>query len=219
MTNASHQEFYDTLLKKASKAYEDSPASKFKKQLHYSVAATPIRPYKGLVIGINWGGSEANQKAQETMPGEDELTEEIIKKDYKFLQRSVENLEKYFKLQFNKVDFNYSNICFFRTHREKDLTFQDYKNSFPLFRDYVEYLNPSWILIFGVTVVNRIVQIDSEAITEKKAIYDDEQKFYGYKGLLIGIPFYCVPHPNARLKNNSRNKIWEKMEIKLPDTK
>jgi hypothetical protein len=143
-------EFFKQLIKKTEEAFKRSPINN-KNNLAYSISATPLRVGKPLILGINWGGYGHGFESQERMPKPEELTADIIKSDYKFLERSKAYLEEYLNLDLDRVDFNYSNLCFFRSRAEKDLTFADYQNSYPLVKELIQYLKPEYILVFGVT--------------------------------------------------------------------
>ncbi|HEY8388647.1 MAG TPA: hypothetical protein VIK74_08590, partial [Parasegetibacter sp.] len=109
-----------------------------------SICATPISKDSGIIFGINWGGS-GNFLPQTVMPKGNDIA------DYHFIKQSRQFLEKHWQLDVLNINFNYTNLCFFRTPKEKDLTSDDYKLSLPLFEKYVRYINPPWLLSIGGT--------------------------------------------------------------------
>jgi hypothetical protein len=113
-------------------------------QWNYSICATPISKGNGVIFGINWGGS-GDFTAGTVMPTGDDIA------GYHFIKQSKTFLEKHWQIDISKINFNYTNLCFFRTPKEKDLSFDDYKLSWPLFEKYVDYINPPWLLSIGVT--------------------------------------------------------------------
>jgi hypothetical protein len=205
-------EFFAQLLAKTEKKYRESPIGKNAK-LAYSITATPLRRGKPLILGINWGGSGAGFESQDRMPTPYDLTTEKIRGDYKFLERSRGYFKKYSQLEMDldQVDFNYANLCFFRSRAEKDLTYTDYEYSYPLAKELIKYLEPKHILVFGVTALNRIKELGNGDLTTTNEFVDSDNKHRGFKGKFLGFDFFCLPHPNARVKSASRDELWEKV--------
>src|SRR3569623_58374 len=116
----------------------------------------PIQLKKGILMGINWEADD-NHMAQSAMPDG--------KISQTFIKRSKQYLEDYLKLNFININFNYANLCFFRSPHESDLMNEDYSLSLPLFKGYVEYIKPQ----------------------SCKEIPDSLGKFKGISGTLWGI--------------------------------
>lgn len=198
------ENFFQQLREQTKKNFTDTPIYQMQKRLgkqwNYSVCGTPIQNKKGILMGINWGADE-NNEAQLVMPdGKDIAT-------YKFIKRSKKYLETYLQLNLDTVDFNYANLCFFRSPGEKDLMNEDYKQSLPLFKQYVEFIKPPWIFSLGESNTKRLQQLGE--LKSCKEIPDSQSKFKGIIGNLWGVPYFSVPHPNARVKAKSRDEIWK----------
>ena len=206
----TEQEFFANLAIKTAAAFQESPIAG-KNQLAYAISATPLRKEKPLILGINWGGSGSGFEAQKRMPTDEDLTADIIRSDYNFLERSKPYFEKYLQLDLHKPEFNYSNLCFFRSRAERDLAPEDYQKSYPLVKELIEYINPQFILALGVTVYQRIKEIKNEDLLEVKEVLDSDNKHRGFRGKFLGHDFYCLPHPNARVKTVSREELWQKV--------
>jgi hypothetical protein len=199
-------EFFKELLVKTKTEFYKSPIYKKqnddKNRWGFSICGTPIQKGKGILLGINWGGHGEYDEQKEMPNGNDILT-------YNFIQRSQPFFDTYLSLKVDKVDFNYTNLCFFRTPDIKSLSFQDYECSCPLFQQYVEYIKPRWIFSLGIK--NYYLLKDMKKLSSTEEFHDSESKHMGATGKFLSYNFYAVPHPNARIKTNSRNEIWDKV--------
>ncbi len=200
----SEDVFFKQLLDRTKQVFKITDVYKkqqgLKQNWNYSVCGTPIQKNKGILLGINWGADD-NHEPQSDMPeGKDIL-------EYRFINRSKKYLENYLKLDFNSINFNYTNLCFFRTKAEKDLSDDDYKSSLPLFKSFVEFINPPWIFSLGTGNYYRLQQFGE--LKNIKEFPDSENKFKGVTATLWGHKFYAVPHPNAHVKGASRDEIWK----------
>lgn len=198
----TEQEFFEYLLFKTDDAFNKSHQKD--KGWFYSICGTPIQVNKGIIIGINWGVDNKHQhKRQSKM----EIDEEI--KNYKFIKNSSDFLINYLQINLEILDFNYSNLCFFRTPKENNLTFADYELSIPLFKEYVKFINPPWIFSFGITNFLRLLESKIIKKEQYKKHPDNNNKFYGVSGKLWDTNFYAVPHPNAHVPSEARLTIWK----------
>lgn len=205
----NEHEFFEYLLYKTEIAFNQCHQKD--QGWFYSICGTPIQVNKGIIIGINWGVDNHYQHQRQSKM---ELDEEI--KNYKFIKRSSPFLQNYLHIDLEKLDFNYSNLCFFRTPKENNLTFNDYALSIPLFKEYVKFINPPWIFSFGITNFLRLIQAGEIIKDQFKKHPDNNNKFYGVSGKLWGAKFYAVPHPGAHMSIDARLKIWNSImdEIK-----
>ncbi len=206
----SEELFFQNLLLNTKEAFSNSAICVKQKHLNqewnYSVCGTPLQVGKGIIMGINWG-ADGNHPAQTMMPdGRDIL-------DYKFISRSRLLLESYIKIDFVSLNFNYTNLCFFRTPRESLLEDKDYELSLPIFRQLVEYINPPWI--FSLAIRNYQTLSRLKQLHDTKEFKDSSQKVTGIKAQLWEYPFYAVPHPNARVSSKSRQEIWKQVGNQL----
>lgn len=200
------QQFLHRLLADTKEKFLSSPVFAEQQQLgrqwNYSVCGTPIQVGKGILLGINWGVSGDHQPQTEMPDGKDIPT-------YNFIHRSRHFIENYLLLDFDTMNFNYTNLCFFRTPNEIFLRPKDYENSLPLFKQFVEFVKPNWI--FSLSNNNSKILSQFGQLTDSTDFFDSEQKHKGVKAKLWGHPYFSVPHPNARVKAKSRNEIWERI--------
>lgn len=207
------QEIYDSTLAKVILSFSDS--SIFKKQnlagknWGLSICATPIQIGKGIILGINWGGGNSkdeNFKIQQEMPSKESFLKDYIQGSYAFLKKSQKLIQEFVRAHIEKVEFNYTNLCFFRSPASKDLEYKDYEICLPIFKMLVIDINPPWILSLG----NSNMNILKPLIKDLKRVKTIGSIHLAYFGKLWEHDFYCVPHPNARrLSNAIRYEIWK----------
>lgn len=199
----SSNDFFDHLLNETKKQFKKSHVfSKqtiLKKKWNYAICATPIQKDKGVIFGINWGGSDGYEP-QSCMPTGDGIP------NYHFIQQSRQLLENNWGLNITSINFNYTNLCFFRTPKENDLTISDYELSLPLFEKYIRYINPPWLLSIGGT--NLKVLDHFGALRNVQRHFDKQNKYKGHSGKLWDYNIFSVPHPSARLTSEARQTIW-----------
>lgn len=206
LTEMSEESFFSELLADICIQFHKSPV--YQKQLkldcqwNYAVCATPISIGNGIIFGINWGGAD-NFSPQTVMPKGNGIA------DYHFIKQNKQYLEKHWRLNISNINFNYTNLCFFRTPAEKDLSIDDYKLSLPLFEKYVRYINPPWLLSIGGT---NIKVLDSLGLLKNiQRHFDNQNKFKGHSAQLWDYNLFSVPHPTARLTTEARQTIWSKV--------
>lgn len=165
---------------------------------NYAVCATPIQKSKGVIFGINWGGN--NMDPQSKMPDGSGI------KNYRFIKQSRALLEEYWGVNIEEPDFNYTNLCSFRSPRANQLTDKDYELSLPLFEKYIRYIQPPWIISLGRKNVQMLQHFG--VLKNIQPLCDHTNKHKGYSGELWESNFFSVPHPGARLTSASRKEIW-----------
>jgi len=199
------QEIYNTLLEEANSAFMESSIIKKQQNWGLSVCATPIQIGKPIILGINWGGGDSED--QKEMPSKDFFKKDYDNKcDYTFLKKSQKLIEEFLKIDVEKAEFNYTNLCFFRSPKSSDLIYNDYKVCLPTIEKLVNYIKPPWILSLG----NSNMAVLKPKLNELKTFKTAGTSHPGYSGILWGYNFYCFPHPNARkLSNDTRYEIWK----------
>ncbi len=202
--------FFEELRQKTLDIFYESPIYKKQheenQQWGFSICGTPIQIGKGIIFGINWGGN-GEYEDQSEMPKGNEILE------YDFIKRSKTFFDKYLHLKFDEPNFNYTNLCFFRTPNIKYLSFQDYERSYPLFVEYVKFIQPPWIFSLGITGYDILKKLGP--LKADPDIRDSSQSQRGATGKFFGFNFYAVPHPNAHLKGDSRQEIWAQIGEKF----
>ena len=167
----------------------------------FSLCGTPIQRRKPVIFGINWGGSEKNLR-QSQMPNGDDI------RNYRFIKQSAPYLKEFFDLETNQLDFNYTNLCFFRTQGIQTLKQEHFKLGLPIFRKYLEYIQPPYIISLGNSSINLLTEIEPGFSIMKKV---SSGIHYGYYGKLYDLELYSAPHPSARLKKIDRSSIWNQL--------
>jgi len=206
----SPESFFADLLALTEQQFKQSPA--YQKQLkrgqqwNYAVCATPIAQRKGIIFGINWGGSDG-YKPQTKYPSGKDIVE------YPFIYRIRKSLTSHLSLDFEELNFNYTNLCFFRTPTAYLLENDDFKLSLSPFEEFVKYINPPWLLSIGLKNIDTLNNLG--LLSDKKWLFDDEERFSGFSGRLWDWNIFAVPHPNAHIKGEARAIIWEKVIIEM----
>jgi len=131
--------------------------------------------------------------------------------DYDFIGDSAGFLQKYFAIDTSMPDFNYTNLCFFRTPSIKYLSAKDYKLSLPLFEEYVAYVQPPYLLSIGTG--NFDVLRKQKRIAEWKQTDVASAPMQGIAARYNGIKSLFVPHPQARLTNEHRAELWRQTAL------
>jgi len=174
-----------------------------------SLCATPIQVGEGLILGINWGGGGPRDKyeygSQDKMPTPEEFQHDLNNGDYRFLIRSKGYVKQYLKVDLESGNFNYTNLCLFRSPNQKYLLPEDYESCFETFKLLVREISPLWIISLGTANIERLKALDLTFSPQMK--FSGRAK--GCTGKLLDRSFYCVPHPNAHLSKSDRDSVWQ----------
>jgi len=204
---------FDVLLDKAKRLFEFSEV-KFRQNRNtlkwgLSLCATPINPGKVVILGISWGGAVSAENArysiQSRFPTKEEFLEDYNAGEYPFIQKSKEFISEFLQIKIEDVEFNYTNVCLFRSPNVSDLSIKEVRWCMPILKEFIEFIDPPFILSLGNT---NIVYLEPD-LRELKKFTEVGTPHVGYSGILWSHPFYSVPHPNARkLTDEVRHKIW-----------
>ena len=194
-------QFFKQLIEKTRLAYEKSPV--YEKYGHknwkYAICDTPIKKGGDLLFGLNWGGK--SHHAQEHMHSN-------YDRNFRLAKHADKYLNKYFKLKLE--DLNYSNLCFFRTPKSNLLKKKDWELSLPLFKEYVEFIEPPRSIMFGkpnYLLRENIKNFDRLEFNQSK------KRAFAYTGLLFDkYPFASVPHPSSTVTNEGRDFLWSEIQ-------
>jgi hypothetical protein len=204
---------FDILLDKAYRLFEFSEV-KFRQNRNtskwgLSLCATPVNPGKAVILGISWGGAVSagvsRYSIQRRFPTREEFLEDYYVGGYPFIQKSKDLMNEFLQINIEDVEFNYTNVCLFRSPNVSDLSIKEVRWCMPILKEFIELINPPCILSLGNT---NIVYLEPDLRVLKK-FTETGTPHVGYSGMLWGRPFYSVPHPNARkLTDEVRYKIW-----------
>jgi uracil-DNA glycosylase family 4 len=205
---------FEDLIEKAKRVFEISELKVRQDKNNYkfglSLCATPMLTGKGVILGINWGGGSAADKTsystQNKLPTKEEFLNDYNKGGYRFIQRSKDLISEFLKIKAEDVEFNYTNVCLFRSPNISDLSIKDVRLCVPILEKFIELINPPWILSLGNTNIKYL----KPNLRDLKRIVKVGTSHIGYTGTLWSYKIYSVPHPNARkLTNDVRHKIWK----------
>lgn len=204
---------FDILLDKAQRLFELSEV-KFRQERNMlkwglSLCATPVNPGKAVILGISWGGVVMTDKnrysVQRRYPTKEEFLEDYKEGAYPFIHKSSKFISEFLQLGIEDVEFNYTNVCLFRSPNVSDLSIKEVRWCIPILKEFIELIDPPCILSLGNT---NIVYLEPD-LRELKKLTETGTPHVGYSGMLWNRPFYSVPHPNARkLSDEVRHKIW-----------
>ena len=177
---------------------------------NYAISATKLRKGVGIIFGINRGADNTPHEFPPDIPTDDPY---LI--NYRFISKSKDNLRDALNLKFQpgNFNFNYSNLCFFRSKKVNELLPDYFKKSLPLFKMYVSYIHPPWLLALGTTIYKELSKCDD--FKEAGYLPQDKRAFKLYYGQFMGIPIYILPHPEARVKGERREALWKLLKNQL----
>ena len=130
--------------------------------------------------------------------------------NYTFIKQSRKYLEQ-LGLNFSDINFNYTNLCFFRTPKANLLEEDDFRLSVPLFEKYVRYINPPWLLSIGGKNMKILDKLGLLRDIERH--YDHHGRFKGHSALLWNWNVFSAPHSQAKMTNKARQTIWDKLIV------
>lgn len=194
-------EFFHSALARLDQKYKEFALSgDLKLTGGYSLCGTPLQQGKPLLMGINWGGAEKELK-QDRMPAGDDVP------GYHFMKRSEPFLRRYLKIDPVSLEFNYANLCFFRTTDIQGLKTEHFEASLPILKDFVAYIKPPYILSLGNSTLPILQNLAKEAFVIEYSHLVGQH--FGHVGKLYDTPFFSVPHPSARVRKIDREGIWK----------
>lgn len=202
-------EFFNQLLIKTENAFHQSDVIHTNPNWSYSVCGTPIYRNAGLIAGLNWGGGGSGEifEAQVKYPNGSDV------ESYQFIKRLFPFLREYLKVEDIK-HLNYSNLSFFRSPHLSDLTKKDWELSKSLFHDYIAYVQPEWIVLLGITGLDKATKLlDVETIEQFNV--GKEKVFKAFKAQSSSLTkltnLFAFPHPSARVPLRIREQLWREV--------
>lgn len=189
-----------------NKAWNESDIKKKHPEWAWSLAATQLYTDSLVIVGFNWGAAvKEKYQPQESLPDQP-----WPKQDLGSLARTL----PYLQTHFPDIDLDrvvQTNYCFFRSHKEGDISSRDVALSHHIFLDLLRDLRPKHILVFSAILRDRILpqlsQIKEAKITSGKkkpralrAIWSIDER---------EIPVGIVPHPNNAITGEARKMCWD----------
>ncbi|BFP40573.1 hypothetical protein FGF1_14180 [Flavobacteriaceae bacterium GF1] len=209
----TEKQFFKQLQEKTDRVFKNSEVySKNKdKNWYYSICNGPIYSKKPIVFGLNWGVSQdkdfEGHQAQTSYPS-------IIDNDtWPFKTHVNHYLLKYFGYTFDEV--NYSNLCFFRTPNTDYLSYQDWRDAIPLFKEYVEYINPPYLIMMGAPKYlneQELSSIENHGVLPEGK---NRRSFVRTGVLFYKFKFGSVPHSAAHISPNTHDILWKILKEKF----
>ena len=203
--------FFSLLIRETEQRWSLSPISKkYKEPLYYSVCGTSIKRNKGVMFGLNWGGS--NKPGDQYEPQQSMPCDISDSDNYRFIHVQLPYLEEFLKI--SSVDeINYSNLCFFRSSKISDLDEKDWDHSLELFDIFINYVNPEWLIFtsIGTARVAKLFSLSGFRKIQERSFDQGNKMFTAYKGKYQNsIPMYTVPYPYRAggISEETRYKIW-----------
>jgi len=198
------EDFFYDLLKKTEVVFKQSATRKMypEENWNFAICETPIQKGKGLFFGLNWGGDNIDQQSVYPPKHKD--------RNWKFVTQSRPFFKEYFDADIE--DLNYSNLCFFRSPDMNSFEGSDWDLALPLFKEYVDFVEPSWSLMLGKPpsrLNNHIKGYERHVVINES----NDRRVFGYTGKLFGaIPFGSVPHTESQISTEARHEIWSKVK-------
>lgn len=200
----TEDDFFNELAKETDEIYLQSPVFKKNEKMNwwYSICNGPILKNRPVVFGLNWGVAKNHlHSPQRNQPSETDNNK------WPFRNQLDHYLSNHFKLDSDKI--NYSNLCFFRTPKANYLSYQDWRMAIPLFKKYVDFVQPPYAIMLGSPKhLNEEEYSDRERISHISE--GRTKRAFIHTGVLFGkYKFVSVPHPQARVVRESRDFLWE----------
>jgi hypothetical protein len=176
---------------------------------YYALAATKLEVKRPLIVGFNFNlKDKINQYSEELIP---QIEYPFEKNKRLRTKKWVQKSENFF-IDYSRegIFSTISNICFFRAKEGKELTARDINLCKPIFKKFVDYLKPSYIISFrenNAWLDEHLLDIHSIKIIDQKS------SILVKKGKVIinskEYTFYQLPHPEKRISIKNREKAWE----------
>ncbi len=205
--------FFNKLQITTEKVFKESDV--YSKNKHenwfYSICNGPIFREKPIVFGLNWGVSRSEDykghSPQKTYP------KDIDTNTWPFKNHVNHFLQKYFGHSFDEV--NYSNLCFFRTPNIDYLSYKDWRDSIPLFREYVQYVNPPYLIMMGSP--KYLNKLELKEIQEYGFLPEGKKRraFTRIGVLFDKYKFGSVPHSAAYISQDTHDVLWKILSEKF----
>ncbi|RLD55853.1 MAG: hypothetical protein DRJ01_16075 [Bacteroidetes bacterium] len=208
--------FFNKLLYEIRQAYYLSDIYNIykEKEWYYSVTSTKFSKNKPLIVGLNWGVDNNwinNGNKYSPQCNYPFSTFEGLHDDLGSFKRTIPLFHKYFTSALFGMQ---TNLCFFRSEKENQLTKKDIELCTPIFDKLIKYTSPSCIIVFSKEAHNYFINREHRKINTE-SFSTDKKTIYFSKGKVIinnkEIDYYHLPHPNSYRfhKTEYIEKVWE----------
>lgn len=207
------KEKLEALLCDLATAYKISDINKFcienDLSWHYSLLTTALEIKKPLIVGFNWGAANGiSYRPQHRIERVN-----FLNQDLGSLKRTLPFFARYLGLD-EITSASQTNLCFFRSHKESQISKRDILLCEPIFNRLIEILQPSYIVCFSGQLKKIIIELNLlENIQTEKVVWKSGSRNVSYnasKGYFKGAgEIYFLPHPNYPLSGVAREKAWQ----------
>ncbi|HLF36264.1 MAG TPA: hypothetical protein VI583_18605, partial [Cyclobacteriaceae bacterium] len=205
------------LLQSTKEAFEKSDIKKYAEasgnRWYYSISSTKLSKHSPLLVGFNWGAKPGlAYEPQLNVPAVNFKELHDRKNELGPFQRAYMRLKKY--LPGEDVDnFIQTNLCFFRSAQEYQLSDYDIELCKPLFEKLISIIQPKRIIGFSKKFNNYITSRNLGLNIKFEDFQSNKKIVHVVKGdLKINqslVPFCILPHPNERYTGDALNIAYK----------
>lgn len=204
---------FNALLDDLAYAYDKSDIKKYcEKNDHdwnYSLVTSTLEKEGPLVVGFNWGAAKKDRYKPQSFVEKSNF--ETV--DVGSISRIYSYCRMYFGNEFlSKV--SQTNYCFFRSHKESEISVRDVNLCEPIFDKLVELIEPSVVLCLSSKLRDYLLSSGRLGSIQSKDIKfmhgDSERTLTTIKAEFPSGANICfLPHPNYPLHKHVRDAAWE----------
>lgn len=203
------------IFNKIEMAFEKSDVKKLAeekgKEWFYSLCKSKPRKGQPLIIGLNWGAKSEKFQPQDI----NNLPESTKWNEMGKLSQIKDYLKGCFPL-LPLGNFNQTNLCFFRSQKESQLTQYDINLCKPIFEEFIELLKPQIMFGFSAPLRNYLILNNRIEYLNEKILHNGESRIFLKQGFIKFGNWWTyinlLPHPNNwRYEERGKvlKKIWE----------
>ncbi len=197
METQTPESFLAYLLYETEKVHESSYikkrilSEKKGEEWYYSVCGTQIFRGRPILIGLNWGGK--GKFVPQRLEDYNKLGQDIH--EYKFIKGINQRLKYYMSID-ALVNTNYTNLSFLRSPNIRWLD-NDWEVTLPLLKEYINYINPPWILFASISKVyeSKFKSIGAKISKEYFSFIQSNRHYSAYYGNIGNAALFTVPYP------------------------
>ncbi len=194
---------YEALLPKVEKAYKKSSIAAVAKEKNakwfYELSPSAPVPDSVLLLELNPSASpKKGYRAQKLLS------------QHPFKPQG--NTKTFFKSYFVDLPVSIGYLSPFRALDEKQLDEKDITLSLPIFKEYLQVLQPKKIVAFSLVLIDTLRDLNLLSEMTEEEIHHDERTIVVSKGYLTvdgqRFPIAFVPRPSSRLLKVLKTKAW-----------